>query len=56
MTKQGTINAAEVMIGFAEGKTLLLKIREDPEDPWVVNENPGWDWATFDYKLKEETA
>lgn len=41
---------AEVMIAFAEGKT--IEYRENGEHVWEYAKTPSWDWFSFDYRIK----
>ena len=52
MTPQETARMqAEVLIAFAEGKTIQCRRRTQVE--WLnAPANPLWDWVTFNYRIK----
>jgi len=43
-----------VMQAFKEGKQIQFKQLDDPEGSWFDHTNPGWNWNSFDYRVKTE--
>ena len=43
-----------VMHAFKEGKIIQFKQLDDPEGSWFDHTNPGWNWNSFDYRVKTE--
>lgn len=55
MTREEARKAAEVMLGFSEGKKIEYKVRGG--DEWLpVNEldTPLFDWNSTEYRIKQE--
>lgn len=51
MTPQETARMqAEVMIAFAEGKTIQIR----RGGGWVDRHDPVWDWVFLEYRIKPE--
>lgn len=46
----------EVMLGAEQGKKIQGQRRATGsfESPWALEENPDWNWAVFDFRLKPE--
>lgn len=45
---------AEVMLAFAEGKTIQCLGRYLKGDTWDDAAHPSWNWTDFDYRIKRE--
>jgi len=43
-----------VMHAFKEGKIIQFTQLDDPEGDWFDHTNPGWNWDSFDYRVKIE--
>ena len=43
-----------VMQAFKEGKQIQFKQLDDPEGSWFDHTNPGWNWNSFDYRVKPD--
>lgn len=41
---------AEVMLAFADGADVQLRLHDG--GPWSYTGAPGWDWGTWDYRVK----
>lgn len=57
MTPEETKQAAQVMLAWAEGKTIEVISTNDTCNDWrVVSkfESPMWDWYKFEYRVKKE--
>lgn len=55
MTPQETAKQqAEVMIAFAEGKTIQSTRCSDREIKWEDQPSPLWDWIHFEYRIKPQ--
>ena len=53
MTPQETARMrAEVMIAFAEGKTIQSMRFANNVIEWIDIQEPVWDWIRFDYRIK----
>ena len=53
MTPQETAKAkAEVMVAFADGKTIQSTRCSDKEINWEDQPSPLWDWIRFEYRIK----
>lgn len=49
MTREETRQAAEVLLAYANGKRIESAIKGG--DGWSVNENPHWDFETYEYRI-----
>lgn len=58
MTKEESIEAGSVMIGWANGKTIQWRRRDQNEwhdiEPACVGVTLSWDWDEFEYRVKPE--
>ena len=58
MTKEESIEAGSVMIGWANGKTIQWRRRDQNEWHEVERDCIGitfsWDWDEFQYRVKPE--
>lgn len=53
MTPQETARKqAEVMVAFAEGKTIQVRDGANRAIEWVDQPAPLWDWIYFNYRIK----
>lgn len=51
MDKEQTRKAAEVMMGFAEGKEVEDRL-QGSDDRWATTPFPIWNWIHLEYRLK----
>lgn len=55
MTPDELKHAAEVMTAAANGATIEQAFYNDTgPGPWCVNDDPAWDWNTYNYRVKHE--
>ena len=53
MTPQETARMrAEVLVAFAEGKTIQAIYKSSALSEWRDQPNPLWDWIHFEYRIK----
>jgi len=53
MTREETINSAEIMLAHAEGKKIEYRARG--ASTWVeMNGNPNWNWDSYQYRIKPQ--
>ena len=50
-TKEDIKRATEVMLAYAQGKTIQ---RQDPDGKWVDCVVPMFDWAGYNYRIKPQ--
>lgn len=53
MDRESARKAAEIMLAYADGKTIEV-INPDNDSPWAINNNPSFNWITYDYRIKPE--
>lgn len=58
MTKEESIEAGSVMLGWANGKIIQWRRRDQNEWHEIYIDSPGinfsWDWDEFQYRIKPE--
>ena len=55
MTPEELKHAAEVMTAAANGATIEQAFYNDSgPGPWCVEDDPVWDWNTYNYRVKHE--
>ena len=50
-TKEDIKRATEVMLAYAQGKTIQ---RQDPDGKWIDCTVPMFDWAGYNYRIKPQ--
>lgn len=45
----------EVMTAYEEGKKIECKNRDCRWTEWILPQEPAWNWAECDYRIKEES-
>lgn len=56
MTREEARKAAEVMLAYAEGKTIQQRRQVGYDDEWFDVKYPSWEGFPFDYLLKPEST
>lgn len=52
MTREETIRAVHIMDKFLCGEKIQFKLKNSSIQGWADVGSPGWEWQTYDYRVK----